>query len=104
MSSFSSVSWAGAVPEQVSIPTTDGAVVEALPGEHAGLDRGPGAGERQEGHGEVRLLDGERERGAHLIAVKRAMAGGTHPARAVARPVCCRGSGLPVRSRKSGRR
>ena len=67
------------------------AIVEALPAEHAGIDRGSAAGERQEGHGSVRLLDGERERGTNLIAVQRTMAGGAHPARAVMRPVLGRG-------------
>ena len=39
----------------------------------------------------MRLLDREREHGAHLIAVQRPVAGGIHPARAVAVPVPCRG-------------
>ena len=51
------------------------------------VDGGAGAGERNEGDGEVRILDRERERGAHLIAVERAMAGAAHPARALPRPI-----------------
>ena len=39
----------------------------------------------------VPVLDRERQRGAQLIAVQRAVAGGRHPARAVAVPVAGRG-------------
>ena len=67
------------------------AFVSLLAVEQAGVDGGAGAGERNERHREVRVLDSERERGAHLIAVERAMAGRAHPARRVARPVCRRG-------------
>ena len=38
-------------------------------------DTRAGAGERQEGHGDLRVLDRERKRGARLIAVERAVAG-----------------------------
>src|SRR5882724_11908967 len=48
----------------------------ALAAEQSVGDRGAGAGERQIGDGDVRILHGERERGAGLIAVERAMAGG----------------------------
>src|SRR6185437_3621258 len=63
------------------------AIVETLSVEHSGVDRSSAAGERQEGDRDVRLLDGERERGTDLVAVKRPMARGAHPARAVVRPV-----------------
>ena len=36
---------------------------------------------------EMRVVDRERERSAHLIAVERAVAGAAHPARALPRPV-----------------
>jgi len=49
----------------------------------------------------MRILDGKRERGAHLIAVERAVAGTAEPARALQRPVagarvfvCHRGAGF----------
>ncbi len=66
-------------------------IVGHLAAEHAGLNARAGAGQRQEGHGEVRLLDGQRQRGAQLIAVERAMAARAHPARAVTRPIFRRG-------------
>ena len=91
MRSLSSASCAGAVPEQAVNSHDRGTFVGALAAEHADLDGGPGARERQEGHGKMRLLDRECERGAHLIAVERAMASRIHPTRAVARPVFCRG-------------
>src|SRR5204862_8110046 len=40
-----------------------------------------------EGHGGGRLLAGERERGAHLTAVERAVTGAAEPARALPRPI-----------------
>src|SRR5262249_38146662 len=46
-----------------------------------------GAGKRQERHGDMRILDGQRERRAHLIAVERAVAGGAQPTGAVLRPI-----------------
>ena len=55
--------------------------------EKADIDGGARAAERNESHGEVRILDCERQRRAHLIAVERAMAGPAHPARALPRPV-----------------
>ena len=63
----------------------------ALRAEQAALDRRAGAGERQEGDGRPLVLDRERERGAQLVAVQRAVAGRRHPARAVAVPVVGRG-------------
>ena len=53
------------------------------------------AGERQEGHGDLRVLDRERERGAQLIAVERAMA------RALIQPAPRRHSAPPLRRRTS---
>ena len=41
-------------------------------------------------------LDGERERGAHLIAVKRTVTGGVHPARIEPRPFGKRGASWRV--------
>ena len=55
--------------------------------EQAVLDGRAGAGERQEGDGDLRVLHRERERGAELIAVQRAVARRRHPAGAVAVPV-----------------
>ena len=53
----------------------------ALRVEQTAIDGGAGAGERQERHRDVRSLDGERERGAQLITVERAMARPVHPPR-----------------------
>ena len=61
-------------------------LARALRAEHAVLDRRAGAGERQERHRDVRVLDRERERGAELVAVERAVAGLAQPARAEPRP------------------
>ncbi len=47
---------------------------DALRAEEAGGDRRARAGERNEGDGDVRVLDREAERGAHLVAVERAVA------------------------------
>ena len=63
------------------------AFARALRVEQAHVDGRAGAGERDEGHGDLRVLDRERERGAKLIAVERAMARRRHPARAVLHPV-----------------
>src|SRR5262249_39662821 len=49
--------------------------------EQAGIDRGAGAGERQERARNVRVLGGKRERGAHLIAVERTVTSGIEPTR-----------------------
>ena len=69
------------------------AFARALATEKAEFDGRAGAGERQERDGDVRILDRERERGAHLIAVERAVAGAAHPARALPRPFArCRRS------------
>src|SRR5262249_8658327 len=48
----------------------------------------------------MRVLDGERERGAHLIAVERAMTGAAEPARALLRPLA--GARVLVRHRGAG--
>ena len=58
----------------------------ALRTEQSVGDGGPGAGERQIGHRDVRILHGERQRGAGLIAVERAVAGRIEPERALALP------------------
>ncbi len=50
------------------------------------LDGRAGAGERQEGDGDVRMADGERQRCARLVAVERAVAGGVRPLRVEALP------------------
>ena len=68
---------------------------DALAAEKACADGRAGAGERQEGDRDMRALDRERERGAQLIAVERAVAGPAFPARALARPG--RGSGIVAR-------
>ncbi len=59
----------------------------ALRAEQPVRDGGAGAGQRQVGHRDMRILHGERERGAGLIAVQRAVTGGIEPQRAVALPV-----------------
>ena len=48
----------------------------------------------------MRILDRERERGAHLIAVERAVARPAHPARALPRPIHC--AGILTRRRAAG--
>src|SRR5262249_4683128 len=58
----------------------------ALAGEQADVDGGAGAGERQERHREVRVLDRETERGSQLMAVERAVARPAHPSRRQQRP------------------
>ena len=73
------------VPWQLS--DFDGeAIAGALRAEQAVGDGGAGAGQRQVGHRDVRILHGERERGAGLIAVERAVAGRIEPERALALP------------------
>ena len=49
-------------------------------------DGGAGAGQRQIGHRDVRILHGERQRGAGLVAVQRAVAGRIQPQRALPLP------------------
>src|SRR5215470_5530876 len=63
-----------------------GAFDDLLAAKKASADGRARAGERQIGDGDVRALDGKRERGAHLVAVERAMAGPALPARALPRP------------------
>ena len=48
----------------------------------------------------MRVLDRERERGAHLVAVERAVAGAAEPARALLRPLA--GARVVVRHRGAG--
>src|SRR5262249_56776126 len=55
--------------------------------ERALADLCAGAGEGEKRHRQVRLLDRQCQRGAHLVAVERAMAGCAHPACPVARPI-----------------
>ena len=74
-----------------------GTVVGALTGEHAGADRRPSAGKRDQSHGNMRLLYRKVERGADLITVERTMAGRIHPPRTVTRPVArCSGASRSV--------
>src|SRR4029077_18155760 len=61
-------------------------LARALRAEQSALDRRAGAGERQERHRDMRVLHRERERGAQLVTVERAVARLTHPARAEPRP------------------
>ncbi len=56
-------------------------LARALGAEQPDLDRGARAGERHEGHRDMRVLDRQPERGAQLVAVERAVAGGGQPAR-----------------------
>src|SRR5690349_19778846 len=87
-------------------PRTDGAgarawaFARALVVEEAGIDGGARAAERNERHGEMRILDGERERGAHLLTVERAVAGTAEPARALLRPLA--GPRVLIRHRGAG--
>src|SRR5262249_11103203 len=62
------------------------AFAHALRIEDAVIERGAAARERDVGDRELRILDRQRERGARLIAVKRAMAIRAHPAGAKLRP------------------
>ena len=64
-----------------------GTVVGALSGKHPGVDSCSGAGQRQQRHGKVRVLDRERQGGAHLIAVERAVTRRIHPAGAMLCPI-----------------
>ena len=84
--SRNSVSCALTVPWQVP-RFRRRAFPRALRAEQAVGDGGAGAGERQIGHRDMRISHRERERGAGLVAVQRAMAGGIEPERAVALPV-----------------
>src|SRR5262249_23794851 len=59
----------------------------ALRVEKALGDLRAGAGERQERHGDMWGLHGQRGRRAHLVAVERTVAGGAEPAGGVLRPV-----------------
>src|SRR5689334_20860788 len=68
--------------------------------EEPGIDGGARAAERNERDGEMRILDGERERGAHLITVERAVAGTAEPARALLRPLA--GPRVLIRHRGAG--
>src|SRR5262249_42294814 len=68
--------------------------------EKSGIDGCARAAERNEGDGEMRVLDGERERRAHLIALERAVAGPAEPAR-VWRPPAA-GARFLVRHRGAG--
>ena len=62
-------------------------LARALAVEKAGVDGGARAAERNEGDGEMAVLDRKRERGAHLVAVERAVTGAAHPARTLPRPI-----------------
>ena len=84
--SRSSASCALTVPRQLAPALVGGHSRRALRAEQAVGDGGAGAGQRQIGHRDVRVLHGERQRGAGLVAVQRAMAGGVEPQRALALP------------------
>jgi hypothetical protein len=62
------------------------AVAGALRAEQPVGDGGAGAGQRQIGDRDVRILHGERQRGARLVAVQRAVAGRIEPERALPLP------------------
>ena len=79
-------SGAGTVPAQRS-PSAR-AFARALRVEQAGVDGGAGAGERQEGHRDLRVLDRERERGAQSDS--RRASGGRPPTSSARR-------GAPIR-------
>src|SRR5205085_702938 len=55
--------------------------------EQTDLDGRARAGKRKKGHREMRILDRERKRRTHLIAVERAMAGSAQPAGGVTLPI-----------------
>src|SRR5207244_11449266 len=62
------------------------ALAKALRAEQAIVDGGAGAGERQIGDRDVRILHGQLQRGAGLVAVERAVAGRVEPPGALALP------------------
>ena len=70
------------------------AFAAGLGAKEAARDGRARAGQRHERHGETGILDRQRQRGAHLVAVERAVAGPALPARALARPVV--GAGIFV--------
>src|SRR5262249_30870647 len=76
------------------------ALARPLVVEESGIDGGARAAERKERDGKMRVLDGECERGSHLIAVERAMTGAAEPARALLRPLA--GARVLVRHRGAG--
>src|SRR5262249_33825418 len=63
------------------------ALARPLVVEESGIDGGARAAERKKRDGKMRVLDGECQRRAHLIAVERAMTGAAEPARALLRPL-----------------
>ncbi len=63
------------------------AIAGALAVEQAGVDGGARAAERNVSHGQVRVLDRETERRAHLVTVQRSVARAAHPARALQCPL-----------------
>src|SRR5215472_17673377 len=98
-SSVNSAIWARTVPEQ-GAPVPGLGHSRALVVEESGIDSGARAAEWQERDGKMRVLDRERERGAHLVAVERAVAGAAEPARALLRPLA--GARVVVRHRGAG--
>ena len=84
--SRNSASCALTVPAAVGARFGRRAFARALRAEQAVGDGGAGAGERQIGHRDVRILHGKRQRGAGLVAVQRAVAGRIQPQRALALP------------------
>ena len=84
--SRNSVSCALTLPEQLAPDLVGGHSRALLRAEQPVGDGGAGAGQRQIGHRDVRILHGERQRGAGLVAVQRAMAGRIEPQRALALP------------------
>src|SRR5262249_47256766 len=76
------------------------ALARPLVVEESGIDGGARAAERKKRDGKMRVLDGECERSAHLIAVERAMTGAAEPARALLRPLA--GARVLARHRGAG--
>ena len=87
MRSVSSATWARVDPGQAAPVPGDGTLAGALAVEETAVDRGAGAAERNEGHGEMGIFDGQPERSPHLVAVERTMARPAHPACALQRPL-----------------
>ncbi len=77
-----------------------GTLARPLVAKKSRIDCRARAAERNEGDGEMRVFDSKRERGAHLIAVERAVTGAAQPARALLRPLA--GARVVVRHHRAG--
>src|SRR5262249_39280678 len=76
------------------------ALARPLAAKKSGVDCRARAAERNEGDGDMQVFDRKCERGAHLIAVERAVTRPTQPARALLRPLA--GPHLAIRHDRAG--